>query len=297
MEKDPEIVITVLIQMHATVTSFDVQASIFENVRLLCKSNGYKPYETNMKNEFFHYIPYMNEVVNEFTRDLTTPTYDVIRSMSGNIIEHVTFNKTLSVDNTPFQGVYLISVHENQRLIYPPPKKYFNLLKIRDLETVATHFNPLVVPMIQQYLIDSSSREPVQQLYLDEEQRVNADPFLSKEEKERIIQDIKNQYYESLQHFSLSLTPDHLKIDTVQLSKMVEIIRMVFGRPSFINLLDYSCSSISRYISNSNMLFKQYVIDEYDIEHGANDRHLGGSGRRRGRRPTRKRRNKKRQLE
>ena len=149
---------------------------------------------------------------------------------------------------------------------------------------------------------DLSTELPSQRIYIEEENIVKNNNALTKEEKEERIQQIRSQFYNNLYKWQLKLDGD--KIISIKLSTLVELVKLIIGRPCFINILDYSCNSPTIYIPQEQRILSQYALQEGDIEMGMNKtKYYGGVNgkltktikrRNNKRRNTKRRNNKKR---
>ena len=190
--KDDDIfVITILIQMHGKVINFALNSrdsEIFDNVRLLCKAGDF---------DDFHMTPAFESqlfrgVQPHFTRDLQRSTYDILNAAtSGVLVDRVTYDKALSIIESDevssldpminIQGIYLVSIHKKGKLVYPTEgEKTINLLQLSDLNLLAKFFGTKV-PDIRPL----STVIPSQIIYIEEEQKINADSSLSQTDKDK----------------------------------------------------------------------------------------------------------------
>ena len=260
------LVVTLLIQMHGKVITFDLDtatSTIFDNVRLLCKSNGFNDYPSTLMQEIF----LVNEMKKLFTTNLKNTTYKILNEFnSGILVDNITYDKSLSAQGsffdfeTPFQGIYLLSIHQNNMLIYPTNypsghNKILNLLYLNDLRILCNFFGRSV-PNIE----DLSVPFPQQEIYITEEKQVQNNPNLSEDEKQTMIRNIRNQFYNYMKRWQLTLSDDMQKIEVIKLSTMVDIVKQIIG-PCFINLLDYSCNSASKYIPEEERNNEKYALD------------------------------------
>ena len=190
--KDDDIfVITILIQMHGKVINFALNSrdsEIFDNVRLLCKAGDF---------DDFHMTPAFESqlfrgVQPHFTRDLQRSTYDILNAAtSGVLVDRVTYDKALSIIESDevssldpminIQGIYLVSIHKKGKLVNPTEgEKTINLLQLSDLNLLAKFFGTKV-PDIRPL----STVIPSQIIYIEEEQKINADSSLSQTDKDK----------------------------------------------------------------------------------------------------------------
>lgn len=284
MESNPNnlFVLTILIQMHGKVMNFDLttrESNIFKNVRLLCKAGDFIDYETTRADEF----SLVTGLQEYFTHDLAESTYDILKkARSGVLVDNITYDKSLSVivgeptlfdrldPVTYIQGIYLLSIHKDRKLIYPDKdKKVINLLKLSDLQSLANMFDTRV-PDIE----NLSTIIPSQRIYIEEENTIKNDNNISEEDKEERIKQIRQQFYNNLYNWQLTLEGN--KIVSIKLSTLVELVKTIIEKPCFINILDYSCNSPTIYIPKEQRTLKQYALKTNDIEIGLKTTSLGG---------------------
>ncbi len=296
------LVVTIVIQMHGTVITYNLNSetsNIFDNTRLLCKAGGLQEYESGQ----FEEIMLVKNLREIFGQDLERSTYDIIKNAkSGLLIGNITFDKTLSTKSGDFsdhffkyfQGIYLLSIHQKGKLIYPNPnEKVINLLKVDDLQRLAS-FLETDVPDLQEDNIPF----PNQEIYIEEENMVNNDSTLSKDVKKQKIEEIREQFMKLIYNWDLTLD-ERGNIKDIKLSYLVKLIKKMMGEQIIINLLDYSCNAPTSYISKKQT--SQYAIQEDDIEMGNTNQKYGGkkktrhqrSKKKQTRKRTKKRRNKR----
>jgi len=261
--------------MHGKVINFDLnprEANIFNNVRLLCKAEKLVDHKMAPIDEF----RLLKELKKSFVKNLVESTYDILRNAeSGVLVDNITYDKSLSTMVAEpsfferinpvnyYQGIYLLSIHKDQKLIYPPNEKEINLLDISDLNNLATFFHTQV-PNVNEL----STEIPSQSVYINEENTIKEDNSLTEEQKTIMINQIKQQFYNNL--YNWQLTVEGNKITSIKLSTLVELVKTIIGRECFINLLDYSCTSPTVYIPRNQDYFSRYALQEGDIEMGIN---------------------------
>jgi hypothetical protein len=290
------LVVTIVIQMHGTVITYDLNsktANIFDNTRLLCKAGGLQEYISGQSGlpgitEEFMLVKNLREI---FGKDIDRSTYDIIKDKkSGLLIGNITFDKSLSTKSGDFvdpfkylQGIYLLSIHQGSKLIYPNQnEKVINLLKVEDLQRLST-FLKTDVPDLQEDNIPF----PNQEIYIEEENRINKDSRLSEDVKKQKIEKIREQFMKLIYNWDLTLDSNG-NIEDIKLSYLVKLIKKIIGEQIIINLLDYSCNAPTSYISKKQT--PQYAIQEYDEESGISINPKYG-----GKKKTRRQRRKKRQ--
>jgi len=256
METDDLLIITILIQTHGSVISFELDdetSAIFENVRLFCKAGDYLDYQSNLAEELF----LVGELQKYFAKDIKSTLYDIFQSSkTGILLDNVNFDKSLTTvgesgwmdildPSIYLQGIYLLSIHQNKKLVYPlnPKEKPINFMSVKDLHKLASIFQTQVPN-----LDDLSTPFPNQTIYIEEEMRVHENSSFSKKEKEEKTEQIREQFFIALDHWQLTLQDDHKKITNIKLSTLIYLAKTLIGKPCYIQLLDYSCHSTSKYM-------------------------------------------------
>lgn len=271
---DDMLILTIVIQTHGQVTTYELDsktAKIFENVILLCKAGGFNDYTSNAFDE----LMLVGALSNYFRKDIETTTNDIIsQTKKGIVIGNITFDKELSIytDETSIfdrfnpmtyiQGIYLLSIHQGKKLIYPnnPNETVINFMNVNDLSRLSQLFNTRA-PNIA----DMSIPFPSQNIYIDERNMVKNNKAIPENEKKVRIDQIRRQYYNYISQWELTL--DNNKIITIKLSVLVKLIKQIIDQPCFINLLDYSCNSAATYIPEEQNLSAKYMVPD-DIEQG-----------------------------
>jgi hypothetical protein len=268
------LVVTIAIIAHGVITDsiIDDDPSIFENVRYFSKAGGMKPVETCLLEEYI--LPSrLNEI---FRKDLKKSTYKMINGMleqkqgSGLFLENVPFDKLLTTSNQLNQGIYLVSIHANKKLVYPLKKNMnINLFDIGYMSNVADFFESSM-PII----LDESTPLPSSSIYREEERWIRTNPHFSKDEKKEKIQQTKKQFHNALRNWNLTMG-NHSAIESVKLSYFIDLIKKIINRPCVINLLDYSCNEKPKYEFTNTENWTMPDISG-DIESGFPCMNLGG---------------------
>lgn len=271
---DDMLIITIAIQAHGKVITYELDsntAKIFDNVTMLCKAGGFVDTYSNAYDE----LMLVGSLSNYFRKDIETTTNDIIsQSKKGIFIGNITFDKELSIyadetsmfnifyPTTYILGIYLLSIHQGKKLIYPknPNEKVINFMNVNDLNRLSKLFNTRV-PNIAEL----STPFPSQKIYGDERDMVKNNKDIPENEKKVRIDQIRRQYYNNISQWELTL--DNNKITTIKLSVLVKLIKQIIGQNCFINLLDYSCNSAARYIPEEQQLSAKYMVPD-DIEQG-----------------------------
>jgi hypothetical protein len=257
---DDILIITIAIQMHGKVITYELDYEtnkIFENTRLLCKAGGFEDYHSNITEEMF----LQNSLYSIFRQNIyDKPTYNLIReAKKGIIVGNITFDKTLSTTIsepgildvlsplTYIQGIYLISIHRREKLIYPLNKnETINLLEVNNLRKLSNFFGT-TMPSLSEI----------------------SSPF-PKQPPENIVREnesVRNDFYRELSKWKLTLNKAGTKIDPIKLSTLVKLLKIIIGKQCLMNILDYSCNSASIYIPKKQQSSAQYMMP-YDIEQG-----------------------------
>ena len=278
------LVATIVIQMHGTVITYDLgpsEATLFENVRLLCKAGGLKPnYQVAL-----NVVDDLREI---FGKDMNS-TYDIIKNpKSGLLLDTVSFDKTLSTRGrlswNPLErwnGIYLLSIHKGRKLIYPadPSEPLINFLNVEDLHRLEAMFpdhseDDIPFPNLE----DDTLPFPNQGIYVEEENRIIAEPSLSEDAKAQKIKKIRAQFMKLLSNWKLTLDSSG-NIEIIKLSYLVKLIKSLLGNKVIINLLDYSCNNPSAYIPEETQHLSKYIFQDVGNDYDAMERGLMGQRR------------------
>jgi hypothetical protein len=281
MDIDNKLIVTIAIQMHGSIFTFDLSnetSNIFENVRLLCGAGGFKSYKTNFSEE----LVLVKNLKKQFALDMdeSKSMFDKLQEMkNGMVIGNITFDKTLSIgsylDGGFLDGVYLIAIHRGKKLIYPTSSNdTINLLNISDLTRLSSTFKSKM-PNIEHL----SSNFPNVKFYIDEENNINKNSKITVDEKKSQIEEIRRQLYDNINNWNLTLDYFKKNIEIIKLSVLVKIVKDIISPDCVINLLDYSCSNPSKIIPNEQNTLSKYATP-YDIEHGIPNTKLGGKKKR-----------------
>lgn len=292
---DDKIIVTILIQTHGKVISYHLDeetTNLFQNVRLLCMAGGFVNHGMNLPEEIQTY----KNLSMLFQKDIQETTLDLMKSIKkGVMVGNVSYDKSLAVTIAQpslfdfdiasyLQGIYLLSVHKNGTLIFPKPNmQIFNFMNLYDLDFLYKYFSKTPLR-----LRDESTLMPDQSIYIREEANVLEDPYLSSDEKEKQVEQIRKQYFDALSNWKLTFEENkyfYPIIDPIRLSMLVKIVKSIFGDSCYLNLLDYSCNSPTIYIP------PEHVRKEMEFEENESQRY--GGRHRRKKRNTRKRRKRR----
>jgi hypothetical protein len=304
MERQQNIIVSLAILMHGKVINLDITTNIFNNVRLVSKAGSFEDTATTIMRErqilpqlydlfrktlndsthnmIMEYIVPNKKDYQKFIRSELTLNPEKVYRIFENINIDKSFSK--SIIRTPgiineflcyiesifeFQGIFLVSIHQDNMLIYPTElTKNIDLLDLSNLNELAEYFNKDI-----SYLLNETSEFPNYIPHHEEELTILNDPNIVDQEKERLVDKIQNNYYRLLNRWKLTIKGN--KIDSIRMSMLVKIIKEILGENCFINLLDYSCNSISKYVPKEQRGNMQY-FEPLDIESGRLYTNLGG---------------------
>lgn len=301
------IIITLAILTHGKVVSLNIESDIFDNVRLFSKSGDFEDVATthlaervvlNKVYELFRTDlnePSINIMKNYV--EYSQPKYKSFLKFMGNdnvnvenvcrLFSNITIDKIFSkiVTRPPgllstllcfvdyiipeFQGVFLVSAHRKinnntYELIYPRDNisKNIDLLDLNNLREFALFFGK-ELPNLRIY----SSQLPSVYLYEEREIAIKNDKTKSEEEKNILIEELHSEIFGIINEWKLTINRG--KIDSIKMSMLVSIIKQIVGTNCNINLLDYSCNSITKYIPKEQKENMRY-FEPMDIESGEN---------------------------
>jgi hypothetical protein len=240
------------------------------------------------------YIYYSQPKYKSFLQSRVSDEYnEEDREKVCRLIHNINFDKSLSTTtltddnfinclfekfNYEFTGIFIVSIHEkvdedNFTLIYPLLSdesktkklsnknildKNLNILKIENIKKLATLFNK----EISLDFIKESFIIPVQD-YLNREKIIKSSEY-SQEEKNKLLLQQKNEFYQILKNWKITMK-DESTIQQIKMSKLIEIIKSIFGENCVINLFDYSCNSATKYLPDEDRYNMKYLFSS-DIE-------------------------------
>jgi hypothetical protein len=298
-------IITILVMTHGQVIKLNIspeKQKIFENVTLLSLAGDFV--ETGLgpnpiRNDHLKFLnDRFQQNLNNTTRSVMQTAADRIRPVYMNymeaffgksaensckIFDNVQFDKAygMGVDgildsiiqfiSPDVFGIYLISVHEKidnttLKLIYPKDENQQNLdlLQRGDLIKFATFFKTDGNTIINNLIQESTPWRPI----------ANISPT-----DEKHIQEIQKW------KVTTSLSGNILQI---RLSYLISIIKDIVGHDKCkMNIIDYSCSPISHFVSRAELPYAQYT-KEGDIETPSDTPPFGGKNARKKRRTYRR---------
>jgi hypothetical protein len=295
-----DIVVTIAIQMHGSVVELDIQDNIFDNVRLFSKAGEFNDTFTNILcdigvlqkvNKFFQHnlnAPTLNTLEDyisyyqpEYSRFLTrNRVVDQVNLQNiSRLFPQVTIDKVFSMDESIFEqmGIYLVSIHRIHSLnsleyLYPATAKNPSLLKLVELERIADFFGKKMPRLYSNELLDEK--------YEKQQQNIARSSKYSEQEKQILSENTRSNYYKYLQDWDIELSKNGQTIKSIRMSTLVKLIRHIVGQECKINLLDYSCNSITGILPKHKLPYAQY-LQPPDIENQITvNKDYGGAVRR-----------------
>lgn len=256
MDTEP-LIITILIQMHGKVINVSLDDEIkevFHNVKLLCKAEGFNDYQSYLGKEML-----LSGTITKFYRKETEKNIDEIlrEAKTGKLVDNITYDKLLSVDindsnymanlfsiERRYQGIYLLSIHRGKKLAFPEKDDYrqFNLLRVDTLNELAERFNGRI-PILS----DFNMNLPNQEDYMKLIDATKNNSSYTDEQKELEIEGLKKTYINEMNNWKLQLRSNG-DILMLKLSTLIEILKGILGKNCFINIIDYSCNSITTFM-------------------------------------------------
>jgi hypothetical protein len=256
METEP-LIVTVLIQMHGKVINVSLdneKKELFRNVKLLCKAEGFKDYDSKLGKE----ISLSGKITNIYRKEVGKNADETFgMAQKGKIVDNIKYDKLLTAyldDSNMFnlletitkryQGVYLVSIHRGNKLVFPENDDYrqFNLLNVDTLNELAQRFNGRL-PILDNF----NDELPNQEDYIKLIDDVNNNTAYTDEQKELEIEGLKKSYVNAINNWTLKLN-SRGNIQMLKLSTLVDILKGVIGEKFFINIIDYSCNSITTFM-------------------------------------------------
>lgn len=255
--------------------------------------------------EIDKYIELMNPKYKSFLKSRASEEYsEEDREKVCRRFDNIIFDKSFSSSSLPsdnlfsciferlipeFHGIFIVSIHKkikpnelrpNQyELIYPnkqinkintinQKKEQINLdlLKISDFEKFANLFDQSI-PDFKKI----SFELPVDE-YLKREKEIEENNTFSKQEKNILLEQQKKEFYEIISNWNITIKND--KINSIKMSTLIKLIKDIIGPNCFINLFDYSCNSITKYLPKEQKYNTRYLTTS-DIENPS-DKLWGG---------------------
>jgi hypothetical protein len=178
-------------------------------------------------------------------------------------------DKLLDLINPEFNGIFIVSVHEKinndeYKILYPFDNSQFgtnlNLLKMNDLMEFAMLFNG---ENIIHGLIKETTTLPTNE-YTVSYDTIMKNKTISEYERKQRLDQINREYYEILQQWNVTVKKSQ-EIQAIKMSYLVDIIKQIVGPKCKVNILDYSCNSITRSIPEADLPNVKYLVPS-DVE-------------------------------
>jgi hypothetical protein len=286
----------------------DVLSTPVNDYSILTKLN--EIFQNNLNdttiNEIDKYIEYMNPKYKSFLESRASEEYTkedrekVCRRFDNIIFDKSFSSTTLPSDNLfsciferlipEFHGIFLVSIHKKidtnsnaYELIYPmnsnnkKPEKNLDLLNLFDFEKFANLFNKYI-PDLKKY----SFELPVND-YLKREKEIEENNAFSTQEKKALLEQQKKEFYKIISNWDITIK-DNI-INSIRMSTLIKLIKDIIGPNCFINLFDYSCNSITKYLPKEQKYNTKYLTSS-DIENPSN-KSWGGNKLKKKKRKTR----------
>lgn len=291
--------------MHGEVIELNIsqeKQDIFKNVNLLSLAGNFSEAALGNNEIRDSHRKYLNKMfqqnlnnttmsVMQTAADRIRPAYaDYIKSFFGEeasenscrIFDNIQFDKAFGTGAEGFFnkiiqcilpdviGIYVISVHEKidnttLNLIYPEDKsrRNLNLLEHSDLIQFAEIFETDGETIIERLENESTPWRPIANISLTDEKHI-----------------------EEIQKWKVTMPPSK-NILQIRLSYLISIIKDIVGNNKCKkNIIDYSCSPISHFVSDAERINAQYM-KEGDIETPPPTPPFGGKNARKKRRTNR----------
>jgi len=264
-------------------------------------------------NEIDKYIELMNPKYKSFLESRASDEYtSEDREKVCRQIDNIIFDKSFSASTLPsdnllsciferlmpeFHGIFVISIHKKMNtnsntstyeLIYPinstKEKTNLDLLKLSDFEKLANLFNKRL-PNLKKI----SFELPVSE-YLKREKAIEENNAFLVQEKKALLEQQKQEFFEIISNWNLTITDN--KINSIKMSTLIKLIKDIIGSNCFINLFDYSCNSITKYLPREQKYLTKYLTSS-DIENPSN-RLWGGLHNKKNKHKNKRRKTKRR---
>jgi hypothetical protein len=258
------IVVTIAIQTHGVISDTNLSPEvmkIFDNVRLFSKAgipqdvvstrmidaNTLPPLNKRLQRNL-GYGESTLDIIETYSRDLKVkylnyldfeniPDYEIQGEKTCMIYPHITIDKVFSLKPTSFSD--------------------------RFLDCVGLGQNGIFLVSVHEY--DSESGE-LKFIYPNKNNNLLLNNIKEFTKFANFFDSFSEDLYSTDLPHTLKLNKN--KIQTIRMSKLVEIVKKIFhSNECFINLMDYSCSSISETIPKEDLQFLKYYATE-DIETG-----------------------------
>lgn len=242
-------------------------------------------------NKIDKYIEYMSPRYKSFLKASVSDEYtSEDREKVCQYFDNIIFDKSFSSTSLPsdnflscflerlipeFHGIFIVSIHKKidtnkYELIYPNNSnkkskinKNLDLLNLKEFNNFANFFNKNL-PNIKNLSFELPTNE-----YLKREKVIEENPQLTLTEKKALLEQQKKEFYKIISDWNVTINGD--KIESIRMSYLIKLIKDILGEKSnnYINLFDYSCNSITKYIPEEHRYFKKYLKTS-DIENPVN---------------------------
>ena len=260
----------------------DVVSSPFQDKNILRKVNDIFQTDLNKPSldSMNEYVKYSHPIYKRFVEESKT---NINNENVCRLFDNITFDKAFSTNllndsngilclvdklldliNPEFNGIFIVSVHEkinndDFKLIYPYDSTQFgtnlNLLKINDLMEFSMLFNG---KNIIHSLIKETTTLPTNE-YTSIYEKLMNNKTIPEYERKQMLDQINREYYEILQHWNVTVKNSQ-QIQAIKMSYLVDIIKQIVGPNCKINILDYSCNSITRSIPEADLPNVKYLV-------------------------------------
>lgn len=298
----------------------DVVSSPIQDKNILRKVNDI--FQTNLNkpslDSMNEYVKYSHPIYKRFVEESKTNiNNENVCRLFDNIIFDKAFSTNLVNDGNPilclvdklldlinpeFNGIFIVSVHEKinndeYKLIYPYDSTQFgtnlNLLKMNELIEFARLFNG---ENIIHGLIQETTTLPTKE-YTVSYDTILKNKNITEYERKQMLNQMNREYYEILQQWNVTMKNSQ-EIQAIKMSYLVDIIKQIVGPNCKVNILDYSCNSISRSIPEADLPNIKYLVPS-DVENPGSKswggkKEKGGEKENGGRKKTKKKRRSKR---
>jgi len=294
----------------------DVLSTPMDDYSILNKLN--EIFQKNLNeptiNEIDKYIEFMNPKYKSFLESRASDEYSSEdREKVCRQFDNIIFDKSFSASTLPsdnlfsciferlipeFHGIFLVSIHKKidtntnsnaYELIYPmnsnnkKPEKNLDLLNLSEFEKLAKSFDKKL-PNLKK----KSFELPVSE-YLKREKAIEENNAFSIQEKKALLEQQKREFFEIISNWEITIKDN--KINSIKMSYLIKLLKDIIGSSCFINLFDYSCNSITKYLPKEQKYYTKYLTSS-DIENPSN-RLWGGLHDNKNKKNNKKNKNKK----
>jgi len=282
----------------------DVLSTPMDDYSILNKLN--EIFQKNLNeptiNEIDKYIEFMNPKYKSFLESRASDEYSSEdREKVCRQFDNIIFDKSFSASTLPsdnlfsciferlipeFHGIFLVSIHKKidtstnsntntntntYELIYPmnsnnkklekKPEKNLDLLNLSDFEKLSKLFDKKL-PNLKKI----SFELPVSE-YLKREKAIEENNAFSIQEKKALLEQQKQEFFNIISDWKITIKDN--KINSIKMSYLIKLLKDIIGSSCFINLFDYSCNSITKYLPKEQKYYTKYLTSS-DIENPSN---------------------------